>query len=194
MNDFLKQLRSGGKRFDKSRRPYDNPQYRSPERQNGRDRKGQIHRKTYDQNQLNNIRKVLETIVNGQKLLADHAERQTVATERIADALELIGVQLGAPAPPKREAGEKPKPEQPETGESPETSVEARDDEAMDMPVSHGRDAIIDMIVGMREEGATFEEIAGRLIDDEIPTLTGKGQWRAQNVSRLFNQRDRIQA
>ena len=102
MNDFLKQLRSGGgKRFDRGRRPYDSPQYRGTDRQNGRDRKSPQHRKNYDHGQLLSIKKTLETLAEGHKSLVTLAERQAAASERIAEALEALSFRFAKKRPPE---------------------------------------------------------------------------------------------
>lgn len=37
----------------------------------------------------------------------------------------------------------------------------------------------------MRDEGATYGQIADRLEGEEIPTFSGKGKWHAQTIHRI---------
>lgn len=187
MNDFLKQLRSGGgKRFDRTRRPYDgNPQYRNPERQNGRDRKSGAHRKSYDSGQLQAIKRVLETLADGQKTLMDLTRRRASAEERIADALEALSDRLSRKKPnhaiANPETADAPAPAAP----SPVSEMSGDGDAKTGKTV---REKAIKIIADMHSNGARFEEIARQLTKMHVPTLSGKGQWRTQAVSRLFNQ------
>jgi len=192
MNDFLQQLRSGSKRFDRNRKPYDGNQYRGRDRTANRDRKSPTHRRNYDQGQLHNLKKIIETIAEGQKTLTDYAQRQATATERIAEALEKISGQFKqgetyeAAAPPETEqvssetatkvkatpASPSPEAGLPSSPSSPDTE----------------RKTVTTIIQEMRDEGTGFDEIALHLQTQKIPTLSGRGEWRAQVVSRLFNQ------
>lgn len=58
MSDFLHNLRTGNiKRFDRPRKNYDKPQYRHPhDRQHGKDRKGNYHKKAHTGEQLQEIK------------------------------------------------------------------------------------------------------------------------------------------
>ncbi|MBU0969253.1 MAG: hypothetical protein KKC20_01335 [Proteobacteria bacterium] len=51
------------------------------------------------------------------------------------------------------------------------------------------RDAIMDIIQSMREEGATFDQIAKRLVDLGQPTFSGRGEWHAQTIHRLCSKK-----
>jgi hypothetical protein len=46
----------------------------------------------------------------------------------------------------------------------------------------------MDIIRIKREEGESFDRIAEYLESERVPTISGRGRWRAQSVSRLFNQ------
>ena len=48
-----------------------------------------------------------------------------------------------------------------------------------------GRDDIMDLINTMRAEGATYDQVAKRLIDLGQPTFSGRGEWHAQTIHRL---------
>lgn len=104
MNDFLHNLRSlkDRQRFDRNRRQYNNPQYISPDKHNGNDkRKGNPRKALVSENvsellikNLPVIKTFLETITEHQKRLADAKESLVKAEERKADALVKIGEYL----------------------------------------------------------------------------------------------------
>jgi hypothetical protein len=48
-----------------------------------------------------------------------------------------------------------------------------------------GRDQVMDLIYTMRDQGATFDQVAKRLIELGQPTFSGRGEWHAQTVHRL---------
>ncbi|MEN8212286.1 MAG: hypothetical protein ABFR31_11255 [Thermodesulfobacteriota bacterium] len=48
-----------------------------------------------------------------------------------------------------------------------------------------GREAIMKIIYTMREEGATFDQIAVHLVELGQPTFSGRGEWHAQTIHRL---------
>lgn len=52
-----------------------------------------------------------------------------------------------------------------------------------------GRDAVMEIIYNMRAEGATFEKIAHHLISLGQPTFSGRGEWHAQTIHRLCNEK-----
>ncbi|MCG8685466.1 MAG: hypothetical protein MI892_11360 [Desulfobacterales bacterium] len=51
------------------------------------------------------------------------------------------------------------------------------------------RDEIMDIINSMREEGATYDQVAKRLIDLGQPTFSGRGEWHAQTIHRLCSRK-----
>ncbi len=51
------------------------------------------------------------------------------------------------------------------------------------------REEIMDIINNMREEGATFDEVAKHLIKLGQPTFSGRGEWHAQTIHRLCNKK-----
>lgn len=52
-----------------------------------------------------------------------------------------------------------------------------------------GRDKIMNIIQTMRAEGATFDQVASRLVDLGQPTFSGRGEWHAQTIHRLCNKK-----
>jgi hypothetical protein len=48
------------------------------------------------------------------------------------------------------------------------------------------KEDILSMIRAMRKQGQTFSRIAQSLKEKKIPTFSGRGQWHAQTIHRLF--------
>jgi hypothetical protein len=51
------------------------------------------------------------------------------------------------------------------------------------------REAIMDIIQTMRKEGATYDQVASRLIELGQPTFSGRGEWHAQTIHRLCSKK-----
>ena len=51
------------------------------------------------------------------------------------------------------------------------------------------RETIMDIIAGMREEGATFDHVAKHLSDLGPPTFSCRGEWHAQTIHRLCSKK-----
>jgi len=47
----------------------------------------------------------------------------------------------------------------------------------------------MDIIESMRKEGATFDQVAKRLVDLGQPTFSGRGEWHAQTIHRLCSKK-----
>ena len=47
------------------------------------------------------------------------------------------------------------------------------------------REEIMEIINSMREQGATYDQVARQLIDLGQPTFSGRGEWHAQTIHRL---------
>ncbi len=52
-----------------------------------------------------------------------------------------------------------------------------------------GRYKIMDIIQTMRAEGATFDQVASRLVGLGQPTFSGRGEWHAQTIHRLCSKK-----
>ncbi len=52
-----------------------------------------------------------------------------------------------------------------------------------------GRDVIMGIINDMRNEGATYDQVAKRLVDLGQPTFSGRGEWHAQTIHRLCSKK-----
>jgi hypothetical protein len=132
MNDFLHNLRNGNtKRFDRNRKQYDAPPYRSNDRfGNQRDKKNQNYsqRKPSDTDQLTTINKLLESIVENQKRQAEQGERIASAEERKATALESIMVYFKSISPASGTPAEMPLSDEPTAAVSAPETADVNDD------------------------------------------------------------------
>ncbi len=217
MNDFLHNLRNNGKRFDRPRKNYDNPQYRVPDRLNRGEKKPSHHRRFNDGEQMASIKKALDTITETAGRIQSAQDRVADAVERIADYLQLFaaaqGLQMASPrnrakvenpatgpaesAPDTEmtDAEEFPVAQEatavdtatPMVAETPKRKRTAGSAESADDAQKSEKEIVVDIIRGMREDGIGFELIAEHLEMLSMPTFSGKGKWRAQNVSRVFN-------
>jgi len=52
-----------------------------------------------------------------------------------------------------------------------------------------GREAVMNIINTMRDEGATFGQVAAHLVELNQPTFSGRGEWHAQTIHRLCNKK-----
>jgi hypothetical protein len=189
MDDFLHNLRNPNKKRFERNKPYDG-QHR-PNDRFSRDRKNlpqQQQRKPPDTDQMPAIKRIMENILDQQRRQTEHSERAAKAAERQAEAMEAIARHFKAqpaeavPAAPvqSQPAGHVPAPAQSQPAES---TVEASAPLDTDDP----RQAAGTVILQQRAMGHSFEQIAQSLNAQGIATVSGKGQWRAQNVSRLYN-------
>lgn len=179
MNDFLQSLRNGTlKRQDRNRKNYDKPQYRNGERGGHRDKRNGNMNKSFNSPELGEIKKLLQSM-NG------NAELARIAQERAAEALERIALSLqamtrGEIRVPVTAATDTPQTDQIAAADpqpSAETALEAENPRAR----------TVSIIQDMRNSGSSFEAIARNLNDQGMPTFSGKGKWRTQNVSRAYN-------
>jgi len=170
MNDFLQSLRNGQlKRQDRGRKHHDNPQYRSKDRSNFRDKRNPHGRRPDQPTELAEIKKLL-TVMN------ENAELTRLAQERTADAMEKIAGCLNGLTDGSCTI-------RMSTGINEEQSSPVEPDNQN----GSGRDMALATIQKMHSDGASFEDIAEHLVGNSVPTLSGKGTWRAQNVSRVYN-------
>jgi hypothetical protein len=184
MNDFLQNLRSGkDKRYERGRRPYINPQFRENDWRNGNDHKKSGYRKPNSFEQTAAVKSALEDIAKNQ-------ERFAIAVERVASAIEVIAEALKSFTSPKTDSSVPD--EMPRETASVETSTTSPPEES-EVPNSMDRDELINIIVGMRENGATYGKIAEHLDSKQIATLSGKGIWSAPTVHRLYRQHNHKQ-
>ncbi|GBC63490.1 hypothetical protein DENIS_4484 [Desulfonema ishimotonii] len=214
MNDFLKSLRSNSKdrRYDRNnRKPYgnsypngnsqhynNNPQYRGNDKGNGNVRKNTLT--TSEEREklalllgeaLPEIKGLVENIAGNQQQLIALEERKAIAEERKADAID----RLADAAIRFLESAETPFGAESEPAGSvrPELRVVSRNEPVAPIPPHVGirrtgrneRDAVLNVIYAMRDEGATYTQIASYLEEKSVPTFSGKGKWHAQTIHRV---------
>ena len=183
MDDFLHNLRTGkDKRFDRTRRTYDSPQYRSVDRQNNMDRRKKGGFKPQSTEQANQtIIKLLPAVKTLLESMAEAQKQQGYLEKRKVLAMETIAVCL------KKIAGLEDK------VEMDASAVDAEPSEASSMiePVNEDSsrtksESVTEMIQKLREQGLSFEKIAQQMDADGVPTPSGRGKWRGQTVSKLL--------
>jgi len=186
MDDFLHNLRkSTDRNYDKRRQ---NPQYRGPERRGPREQQHRPFQKRSESQEMMTemvpeVKALLTKIEESHQKMIAAAERNTLAQERQADVLETIAaiLQRLIAATPDTASIAAPIIFSPEGEGDHDRHVEEKN---VSLAVVD-RDEVIDLIVGLREEGMTYKEIAQRLEDENIPTFSGKGAWHAQTVHKV---------
>jgi hypothetical protein len=198
MNDFLKSLRTKEKqRYERNnRKPYNNqyngnqyngnPQYKGNE---GNFKKGPGYRSEETDKLMTalgqtvpEIKIVLENIAENQHRLAEAEERRAGAEERKAGAFEALAESLQALLTNGIQLPLNP-------GIPYTTSSSPVEAEKPIRSSAADRENVLDTIFGMRDQGATYTEIASHLDSESIPTFSGKGKWHAQTIHRLCQER-----
>ncbi len=179
MSDFLHNLRTGNlKRFDRPRKNYDNPQHRhQQDRHYNKDRKSNYQKKVHTGDQLVEIKKHLELIARITESNLKAQEKAASALERIAMVLETaVGTRAAIPAA-RTDIRE---PQASETAKTPQP-VEKTAEKHTNFEKN-----LLETVIELRNSGASFEKIAGELEERKIPTVSGRGKWRGQAVSKLL--------
>lgn len=212
MNDFLHSLRNNkDKRFDRNRKSYDSPSYRSNDRMNNSDkrRKGPYRPQQNEQAQayaainklLPTIKTLLESLTEDRKKLIEAEERKATAMEAIASFLKQLsgGATDALPVLESIESfceNDACEPVGEESSLVPEDAEMQADEQGVDteeekpaaeagQQTSMGRDELVPMIQALREQGFSYEKIARHFEENQIPTISGRGKWRGQAVSKL---------
>ncbi|MCG6910138.1 MAG: hypothetical protein LJE94_08460 [Deltaproteobacteria bacterium] len=213
MNDFLHSLRSNkDKRFDRNRRNYDSPGYRPNDRMNtvDRKRKGTYRSQQNEQTQayaainklLPTIKSLLESLTEDRKKLIEAEERKAEAMETIASFLKQLAGSTGSDVPALESiesicegdrceaAPEEAAREQAVGIREPSDPSRLSEGENAAVATTEGaegnqRDDLVSMIKGLRNQGFSYEKIARHLEENNIPTISGRGRWRGQAVSKL---------
>jgi len=213
MNDFLHSLRTNkDKRYDKSRRNYDSPSYRQNDRMNNseRRRKNAYRPQQNEQAQaysaINKLLPTIKTLLESQnedrKKLIVAEERKAVAMESIASLLKQLsgGAADALPVLESIESfceNDACEPVEDETTPVPEDAglkaVEQQLDAKAEKPAEEKaapgakqKQDLVPMIKSLREQGYSYEKIARHLEENNIPTVSGRGKWRGQAVSKLI--------
>jgi hypothetical protein len=104
-------------------------------------------------------------------------------------AKEIIAPKTTLPkAPAKKSPKPSRSPKSPIAQKSPRAPVSPKTTVSIDAKLMP-RDAIMDIIESMRKDGATFDQVAKRLVDLGQPTFSGRGEWHAQTIHRLCSKK-----
>lgn len=181
MNDFLQQLRSNSeKKYNKKRRQYDNNQNLVYDRRNNQEARRSIQRNMGNPEHISaisldmmaTIRDLLEKFTEGHERLIAAEERKAVALESICNEMKNVLkdglVQQGKALAFFQDA---------DAARQAKRQVRIESDP--------NRKRVMEIIAEMRAINATFQEIAQRLEEENLPTFSGRGKWHAQTVHRL---------
>ncbi len=140
-------------------------------------------------------------LVKAQERTAEMMERQVIAIEKILDHIDIVPKQLIPQNATKEKAVDTKednikiadsidhlktaKPIVKEKKKSTKKPIKAKTNKSKTKLLK--RDEIMDIIEKMRKEGATFDQVAKRLIELGQPTFSGRGEWHAQTVHRICN-------
>lgn len=164
---------------------------------------------------IETLAKNQDYLVAVQERTADLMERQAVAIERIVNHLN-IAPTLQTDSDTEDQASrtfenhyvtsQEEQHEAVETAETAETSPEPEKETRsvirrrrivtpkVETTENHGtellsREAVMNIIETMRTEGATYDQVASRLIELGQPTFSGRGEWHAQTIHRLCSKK-----
>lgn len=178
MSDFLHNLRSGKfKRTDN--RSYNDPQYRGGHRRGENDRRqGQQHPLAAAEQITASVKDAFSEIKIVLEEIAANQDRMANAMESVAKILKqhlTTNFESAADHQEGLEAG-------------PETDAFDDDDEQILNTENFDYGPLLEQIMGMRDKGMSYDKIAQYLESEGVPTITGKGKWRGQTVSKLCKQ------
>lgn len=203
MNDFLQSIRNGNFSKDNRQRYNQQKPRRNYDNGNGNYNKGNTNERKFrprnetpvNDETLKSIKSALETIALNQTSSIEIATRRAEAEERKAAAFEFIASNFGDFTPVKPEKVETvaaivkseiervhEEPEENITEQAPLKSYEIfKNTPQREM----NKDEILSMILSMRNDGSTYNEIASHLVSLDLPTFSGRGKWHAQTIHRL---------
>lgn len=208
MNDFLHNLRTNSsagqnqqqnekQKFSGNRRQYDNGTYAN-DRRAGMDRRASRQSSYYSNKSYSrpendvqgdeytdSVRDLLLGIEASQRKMALAIERTAIAEERKAEAFEAVAFQVN------------------QIGDLIKSIFEGHTSivEALGIPadafapkperrtrkrvITEERRVVLDKIMELRDKGATYNEIADYLTNNNYTTFSGRGKWHAQTIHRL---------
>jgi hypothetical protein len=187
MDDFLYNLRTGNMKNDRNRKNYDNQRYKNADRSNQNNRRKPPQQYQQTNEILTTIKRTLHTLLENQKHLTEICERSARSEERQADALEAIAIQLNALVSGNGLLNAAQKSKAPAKVVQVETATESPEASAQPVDQDH-RQHVVEIITELLNKGATYGQIANHLQSEGVATMTGRGNWRPQTVSRLYQQ------
>ncbi|MCB9482167.1 MAG: recombinase family protein [Desulfobacteraceae bacterium] len=184
MNEFLRNLRSQQKdKYPGSyRSPSDgNTSYPHPDRRSGGDRRSGSSSRNFNPDLIikklseiyPDIKHMLGSVTEANEKIIEALDRHIEIEEERNEIFESIGRSLEIIA---------------EKGIIPYDSDHNESMKVKKIPKEE-KDKILDLIVSMRENNSTYEQIADYLESERIPTFSNKGHWHAQTIHRLYQQR-----
>ncbi len=203
MNDFLQSIRNGNYSKDNRQRYNQQKPRRNYDNGNGNYNRGNTNERKFrpkndtpiNDETLKSIKSALETIALNQTSAIEIASRRAEAEERKAAAFEFIASNFGDFTPAKPEKvetvativkseteiiHEEPKEKVPE-----QASLKSYEIIKNAPNTEMNKDEVLAMILSMRNDGSTYNEIASHLVSLDLPTFSGRGKWHAQTIHRL---------
>lgn len=210
MNDFLQSIRNGSYAKDngsnskprysnngnnqRTRRSYEtNGNYL----RNNNDRKFRSRQTTDNlpsEDTLTTIKDTLQAILANQEATIAVSERKAIAEERKADAFEFIAQHIGKIIDENFVFSKYyNRTDEAETTQEGKEEAFSHDTEHIVSTgkkenvnsVTMDKGEILNIITSMRQDGATYSEIAAHLDELNLPTFSGRGKWHAQTIHRL---------
>ncbi len=158
-----------------------------------------------------------EYMANIQERASETLERQAMAIERLVEHLNLTMPEaasvpvfenhyvtsqdsdpsfrepMARPAAPRKVPMEAPRPKAGRSVIRKKKKITSKEPSSPAAIAGEGkllsRETIMDIINSMRDEGATYDQVAKRLIELGQPTFSGRGEWHAQTIHRLCSKK-----
>jgi hypothetical protein len=160
---------------------------------------------------IETLAKNQEFLINAQERAADMMERQALAIERIVSHLNIASYPPEQEDLPENDADERtfahhyvtPRKETPvaetpveEEAKPAKQVIRRRKKIVSKKPAAAtpsgnllSREVVMEIIHTMREEGATYDQVASHLVSLGQPTFSGRGEWHAQTIHRLCSKK-----
>lgn len=193
MDDFLHNLRSGKlKQQDRGRRDYTD--YKGPQRRAGSERRRTDYYTKVTNEHFMLIKSSLDKLAENQSQIAKSLARAEAADNRIADALESIATMIAGRLGGATQTASEP-PITADHSATDETDRDETPESEMTQPVigvpgtklsETDKHVLLNKVTTMRSEGDSWEKIARHLIEQQVPTLSGKGKWRGVSVKKFW--------
>ena len=194
MDDFLHNLRSGKlKQPDRGRRDYTD--YKGPQRRAGYERRKPDYYAKVTSENFNLVKGSLDLLAGHQKQIAEAIATSNKANVRIADALEAITAMMARHwgsenglSPNNEPIGAEPKEDAKESLIPGEAVDNFADIDTNSEKLSNvDRPKLMAIIATMRAEGVSWEKIARRMDERNVPTVSGKGKWRGPAIKKVWD-------
>lgn len=209
MNDFLQNLRTNmqqgqnqqqneKQKFTGNRRQYDNGTYAN-DRRAGMERRTSRQSSYYNNNNkpynrpetengdeaFDSIRDMLVGIENSQRKMALAVERNAIAEERKAEAFEAVAYQIAQIGDFIKSVFEGQTSITEALGIPSDAFAPKPEKRTRKRVITEERRVVLDKIMELRDKGATYNEIADYLTENNYITFSGRGKWHAQTIHRL---------